>query len=140
MRDRLIRWFTRLNEFLLRISRGSIGGRLGTQTILVLHTTGRRSGQERTIPVAYFENDGRYVLVGSNWGKPRQADWVLNLRRQPRGRIDVGGRSFNVTAREAQGEEYARLWQYVAAREPRYARYQQMTARLIPLVILERTR
>jgi deazaflavin-dependent oxidoreductase (nitroreductase family) len=139
MKDTLIRWFTRFNAFLIRISNGRIGSQLGTQSILVLHTTGRKSGQPRTAPVAYFERDGRYLLVGSNWGKPNDADWVRNLRHEPRARIDVKGRSFDVAAREAQGDEYAELWQYVTGKHPPYLQYQQMTSRRIPIMILERT-
>ncbi len=140
MKDAFIKWFTRFNAFLIGISKGRIGSQLGTQSILVLHTTGRRSGQPRTIPIAYFERDGRYLLVGSNWGKPADADWVRNLRHEPRARIDVKGRSFDVEAREALGDEYARLWQYVTEKHSPYIQYQQMTSRRIPIMILERTR
>jgi len=138
MRAVLTRWFTRLNAFLIRISRGRVGGRLGTQSILLLHTTGRRSGQPRSTPVAYFEREGKYLLVGSNWGRPHDADWVLNLRHDPHGRIDVNGRSFAVMAHEADGEEYLRLWQHVTGRHAPYIRYQSMVSRRIPLVVLER--
>ena len=138
MNDRLVKWFTDFNAFLIRVSRGKIGSQLGTQSILVLHTTGRRSGQRRSTPVAYFEYQGKYLLVGSNWGRAKQADWVLNLRNQPLARIDVRGTSSAVQAREAEGDEYARLWQYVSGKHPPYLRYQQMTARRIPIVVLER--
>ena len=66
-----------INSFLLRISRGRIGSKLGTQTILLLHTTGRKSGQERVIPIAYFDYEGKYLIVASNWGKDQNADWYL---------------------------------------------------------------
>ncbi len=140
MKDILTKWFTRFNEFLIRISKGRIGSQLGSQSILILHTTGRKSGQPRSTPVAYFEHDGRYLLVGSNWGKPRDADWVQNLRQQPRARIDVKGQSLSVNAREAQGEEYARLWQFATERHRPYLQYQQMTSRHIPIMVLERAR
>jgi deazaflavin-dependent oxidoreductase (nitroreductase family) len=138
MKDILIKWFTDFNAFLIRISRGRIGGQLGTQSILILRTTGRKSGQPRSTPVAYFERDGRYLLVGSNWGRPKDADWILNLRQDPHGRIDVKGQSFPVQAREAEGDEYTRLWKYVTLRHPPYLRYEQMTSRRIPILILER--
>ncbi len=140
MNDVFIKWFTGFNAYLIRISKGRIGSQLGTQSILVVHTTGRKSGQLRATPIAYFEHDGKYLLVGSNWGRPQEADWLLNLRSQPRARIDVKGNSFNVQAREAEGEEYERLWQYVTGRHSPYLRYQQMTSRRIPIVILERAR
>lgn len=138
MNDRFAKWFTDFNAFLIRVTKGKIGSQLGTQSILILHTTGRKSGQVRSTPVAYFEQEGRYLLVGTNWGRPKQADWLLNLRSQPRARIEVRGRSFAVMAREAQGDEYSRLWQFVTGRHAQYARYQQTTARKIPIVVLER--
>ncbi len=137
MRDILIKWFTDFNAFVIRISKGRIGSQLGTQSILVLHTTGRKSGQTRATPIAYFEYQGRYLIVGSNWGRKNQADWLLNLRQQPAARIDVNGRSFPVQAREAAGDEYTSLWKYVAGKHPPYLRYQEMTSRRIPVVILE---
>ncbi len=140
MKDIFIKLFTRFNALVIRLSKGRIGSQLGTQSILVLHTTGRKSGKPRSIPVAYFERDGRYLLVGSNWGKPRDADWVLNLRRQPRARIDVKGRSFDVEAHEAQADEYNQLWQYVTDQHSPYLQYQRMTSRRIPIMVLERTR
>ena len=140
MNDRLIKWFTDFNAFLIRITRGKLGSRLGTQSVLLLHTTGRRSGMPRSKPVAYFEYQGRYLLVGSNWGKPNDADWFLNLKKQPHARIEVKGRPLDVQAHEAQGDEYARLWQYVTDRHAPYIRYQQMTSRRIPIMVLERAR
>lgn len=138
MKDLLIKWFTRFNEFLIRVTKGRVGSQLGTQSILVLHTTGRKSGQARSTPVAYFEYQGTYLLVGTNWGRPQHADWLLNLRKQPSARIDVRGRSYQVRGREAGGDEYLRLWQYVSGRHAQYARYQRTTTRQIPIVVLER--
>src|SRR5512140_1216780 len=137
MNDTFIKWFTDFNAFLIRVTRGRIGSQLGTQSILVLHTTGRKTGQPRSAPVAYFEHEGRYLLVGSNWGRSYHADWLLNLRKQPRAQIDVNGRSYAVHAREAEGDEYTRLWQYVTEHHPPYLRYQEMTSRRIPIVVLE---
>ncbi len=140
MKDRFIKWFTEFNAFLIRITKGRLGSRLGTQSILILNTTGRKSGQLRSTPIAYFEHDGRYLLVGSNWGRQHDADWFLNLKRQPRARIEVRGRSLAVQAREAQGDEYTRLWQFVTDQHPPYLEYQRMTSRRIPIVVLEPAR
>ena len=137
MRDHFIKWFTEFNAFLIRISNGRVGSRIGTQSILILHTIGRRSGQPRATPIAYFDYQGKYLLVGSNWGRKNQADWFLNLKKQPRATIEINGRSLPVQARESEGAEYAGLWQYVTERHPPYLRYQQMTSRRIPIVVLE---
>jgi deazaflavin-dependent oxidoreductase (nitroreductase family) len=137
MKARFTRWFTAGNAFLIRLSKGRIGSQLGTQSILILHTTGRKSGQEHATPIAYFEHEGRYLLVGTNWGRPRHADWLLNLRKQPLARIDVKGCSYSVRAREAEGGEYARLWKYVSERHSQYLTYQRSMTRRIPIVVLE---
>lgn len=88
-------------------------------------------------PIAYFDYDDKYLLVASNWGRDKQADWFLNLQKQPRASIEVRGKKFEVQAREAHGEEYAHLWEFAAGEHPQYRNYQQMTARRIPIVLLE---
>lgn len=132
-----IRLFTDFNAFLIRISRGRIGSRLGTQTILILHTIGRKTGRPRSTPIAYFHFEGNYLLVGSNWGRDHDADWYLNLRKQPRARIDVNGRTLQAQARFAENEEYARLWAYVTQKHPPYLDYQKAASRKIPIAILQ---
>ncbi len=137
MKAFLIKLFTGFNAFLIRLTKGRIGSQLGTQSILVLHTTGRMTGEPRSAPVAYFDYQGRFLLVGSNWGRPYDADWVRNLRKDPHGRIEVKGKSFAVQAHEASGDEYTGLWKYVTEKHPPYLRYQTMTSRRIPVVVLE---
>ncbi len=137
MNDLFIKWFMSINAFFLRLSRGRIGSRLGKQTILLLHTTGRRSGQARAIPIAYFEYEGKYLIVASNWGKDRHADWYLNLKKQPQAALDVKGKRIEVLSREAQGEEYDRLWKFATGRHPPYLDYQKMTTRHIPIMVFE---
>ncbi len=137
MKDFFIKLFTSFNEFLIHISKGHLGSQLGSQSILVLHTTGRKTGQPRSTPSAYFEYQGRYLLVGSNWGRDKQADWFLNLKKNPRGRIDVNGKTYAVQAHEATGDEYTRLWQYATQKHPPYLRYQEMTSWRIPVMVLE---
>jgi deazaflavin-dependent oxidoreductase (nitroreductase family) len=138
MKDIFIKWFMSINTLLLRLSRGRIGSQLGTQTILVLHTLGRKSGRDRAIPIAYFDYEGRYLIVASNWGKDKQADWYLNLKRDPRARLEIKGKIISVVAREAQGEEYDRLWKFAIERNPPYLEYQKMTTRHIPIMVFER--
>src|SRR5512143_3117685 len=98
MKDRFIKWFMSINSLLLRLSRGQVGSKLGTQTILILHTTGRKSGQDRAIPIAYFNYEGHYLIVASNWGKDRQADWYLNLQKDPHARLEINGNDVSVVA------------------------------------------
>lgn len=126
-----------INAFLIKISNGKIGGKLGAQTILILHTTGRKSGQPRSIPIAYFFHEGKYLIVESNWGKDNHADWYFNLQKQPQASIEVNGRMIKVNASFAEGEEYSRLWEYVTKKHAPYLEYQKMTERKIPIVVFE---
>ena len=137
MKNIFIKWFMTINAFLIKISNGKIGGKLGAQTILILHTTGRKSGQPRSIPIAYFFHEGKYLIVESNWGKDNHADWYFNLQKQPRASIEVNGRMIKVNASFAEGEEYTRLWEYVTKKHTPYLEYQKMTERKIPIVVFE---
>jgi deazaflavin-dependent oxidoreductase (nitroreductase family) len=137
MKDLLIKWFMAINTLFLRLSRGRIGSKLGTQTVLILHTVGRKSGQERTIPIAYFDYEGQYLIVASNWGKDKNADWYLNLKKNPHAKLEINGQIISVVAREAEGEEYTRLWKFATERHPPYLKYQQMTTRHIPIMLFE---
>lgn len=134
-----IKLFMKLNTLVLRLSRGRLGSKLGTQTILILHTTGRSSGQDRSIPIAYFDDEDRVLIVASNWGKDKNPDWYLNLKRDPHARLEINGKLVSVTAREAQGEEYDRLWKFATGRNPPYLDYQKMTTRPIPIMVFERS-
>ncbi len=140
MRDTFIKWFTEFNAFLIRMGRGRIGSQLGTQSILLLHTVGCKTGEPRSTPIAYFNYQGKYLLVASNWGREKHADWLLKLRKQPRASIDVNGKSLLVQARESNGDEYSRLWKFVTDRHTQYLKYQEMTSRHIPIVVLEPAR
>jgi deazaflavin-dependent oxidoreductase (nitroreductase family) len=131
------RLFMGVNVFFIRISRGWLGGKLGTQTILLLHTVGHKSGKRHTTPIAFFFLEGYYFLVASNWGKPANAAWYYNLKHQPHSAIEVSGKRIAVEASEAQGEEYERLWKYAVEHHPPYAHYKEMTTRSIPIMVLK---
>ena len=136
MKDFLIRIFMAVNSFFIRVTRGRIGAQLGTQTILLLHTVGRKSGQPRVTPIAYFHYEGKYLIVESNWGKDPHADWYFNLRNQAQTSIEVNGQTIQVHVGFAEGDEYTRLWEYVTKKHPPYLDYQKMTKRKIPIVVL----
>lgn len=138
MKNIFIKWFMAINTLFLRLSRGRLGSKLGTQRILILHTTGRISGEQRAAPIAYFETEGSYLIVASNWGRNKNADWYLNLKKTPAAIVEINGQRIAVTAREAQGEEYDRLWKFACERNPPYLDYQKMTTRHIPIMIFER--
>jgi len=137
MKDFLIKLFMDINAFLIRISRGRVGSRLGTQTILLLETTGRVTGQLREVPIAYFFHEGKYLIVASNWGKDKHADWYLNLLKNPHAKLTVKGKTIHTEARDTQGDEYARLWNFATEQNPPYLNYQKMTSRHIPIVVFD---
>jgi deazaflavin-dependent oxidoreductase (nitroreductase family) len=106
--------------------------------ILILTTTGRRSGEPRLRPLIFGEDDGRYVVVASQGGAPRHPDWYLNLRDDPDVHVQIRGERFAARARTAEGEERERLWRRMAEIWPPYDDYRRRTDREIPVVVLER--
>jgi deazaflavin-dependent oxidoreductase (nitroreductase family) len=107
-------------------------------SILLLTTTGRKSGQPRITPLIFREDDGRYVLVASQGGAPEHPAWYLNLREDPEVEVQVKADRFKAVARDAAGEERRRLWALMNEEWPAYDTYQQRTDREIPVVVLER--
>ena len=106
--------------------------------ILILTTTGRKSGEERVRPLIFGEDDGRYVVVASQGGAPSHPDWYLNLAADPNVHVQIKGDRFAARARTAEGEERERLWRTMAEIWPPYDEYQRRTDRTIPVVVLER--
>ena len=121
-----------------RLTNGRFGGRLLGMPVLLLTTTGRRSGERRTVPLTYFEEGDAVLVVGSKGGSPRHPDWYLNLVADPGAEIQVGGERRRVRGRTATAEEAERLWPMVLERAPVYGKYRAKTSREIPLVLLER--
>jgi len=105
--------------------------------VLLLTTTGAKSGAQRTTALTYLEADGALVVIGSFLGEPRHPAWVHNLRASRRANVQIGARRIAVSAREARGEERARLWQQLVALQPDYRAYETRTDREIPVVVLE---
>ncbi len=132
-----LRVFMALNVFSIQTSRGRLGSKLGSQTILLLHTIGRKSGRSYTTPIAYFYVESFYFLVASNWGKDANPAWYYNLMKEPRSSIEVEGKAIPVEAYEADGEEYDRLWQFATEHHPPYLHYKEMTKRHIPIMVLK---
>jgi len=102
-----------------------------------LTTTGRSSGQQRTVTLYAWPDDDRLVIVGSKGGAAHDPAWVLNLRADPRATVTTGKTERDVRAREAHGLERERLWELVTDAFPMYRSYQRKTERVIPLFVLE---
>jgi deazaflavin-dependent oxidoreductase (nitroreductase family) len=107
-------------------------------TILLLSTTGRASGQERTTPLIHRTDDGHWVVVASKGGAPDHPSWFKNLQANPQATIQVKGEVIPVRASVAEGEERERLWRLMTEDWPAYDDYQRRTDREIPVVVFER--
>jgi deazaflavin-dependent oxidoreductase (nitroreductase family) len=137
-KDATARFWTGLHEAAFRASNGWLFNRVGGMPVLMLTTTGRKSGQPRSTMLTVPVRDGeRLVLVASYGGDDRHPTWFLNLRAHPQVEVLMDGRTRRMRARVATREEKAALWPRVTAAAWNYAQYQQQTARDIPLVILE---
>jgi F420H(2)-dependent quinone reductase len=117
------------------------GGRIGRKVpglppLLLLDHVGARSGKLRTVPLAYLEDDGEYVVVASRGGYHKHPGWVHNLRANPDTEIQLGRRRVAVHAREATDAERARLWPPLVELNPTYETYGQYTDRKFPIVML----
>ena len=127
----------RLHAALYRATGGRIGHSAGQITNLLLTTTGRRSGQQRTVPLAYLADGERFVVVASNGGSDRPPGWWANLRRTPERPCRWERGVVPVVARAATPDEHAVLWPRLTAVNPFFAQYVQITSRRIPVVLLE---
>jgi len=116
-------------------------GQFGNRLVL-LTTTGQRSGKAQTTPVMYHRDGERYVVVASKAGAPDHPAWYHNLKANPLATVEVGTESgtetFEVRAHEAQGAERERIWADRVAIAPGFGEYQRQTSRQIPVMLLER--
>ena len=127
----------RLHRWLYRLSAGRLGSLLLGWPIILLTTEGRKSGRPRTVALHALMTDDRYVVVASNAGEDRHPDWYLNLLAGHMGIVQHGRARVHVLARVAEGEERARFWELITARDRSYLEYQARTEREIPVVVLE---
>jgi deazaflavin-dependent oxidoreductase (nitroreductase family) len=133
----VIKVMSRLNTWVYRVTAGKIGGRfLRGAPVLLLTTTGRRSGEPRTAPLLYLQDGERYVVVASKGGMSHHPLWYRNLEANPEVEIEVGRRRMAATAHTATDEEKAALWPRLLAMYSDFADYQARTERAIPVVIL----
>lgn len=106
--------------------------------VLILTTTGARSGEPRVAPLVHSGDGDRLVIIASKGGAPDNPSWYANLRANPVVTVETGGEMFQARASEAEGEERQRLWDAHVAEHPGFAEYPTMTSRVIPVVVLER--
>ncbi|AUY51833.1 nitroreductase/quinone reductase family protein [Streptomyces sp. CB01881] len=126
-----------IEEF--RARGGVVGGRFEGLPLLLLTTTGARSGEPRVSPLAYLADGGRWVVFGANGGRTDHPGWYHNVLAEPAVRVEVGGEAFAALARPlADGEERDRLWATQTGALPVLEQLAGRTGRTVPVVVLER--
>jgi deazaflavin-dependent oxidoreductase (nitroreductase family) len=116
-----------------RANGGKVGGQFEGADLLLLTTTGAKSGQPRVSPLAYFRVDGKLIIIGSFAGADVNPAWVHNLRANPAAHVEIGSESSDVTARELPSGERDELFGRITAAAPGFADYQAKTTRVIPV-------
>ena len=126
-----------IDEF--RANEGRVGGMFEGSPLVLLTTTGAKSGKPTTTPVMYLADGDRYVIIASNAGADNHPAWYHNLRAAPEAKVEVGTEEFGVKAEFVEGEERDELYARMVALAPGFAEYEAKTTRRIPVVALLRT-
>jgi deazaflavin-dependent oxidoreductase (nitroreductase family) len=125
-----------IDEF--RANGGKVGGMFKGAPLLLLHTTGAKTGTRRVAPLAYRRDGDHVVVFGSKGGAPTNPDWYHNLLANPRVTVEVGTEQFDADARVAEGEERERIFEQQKRDIPNFVEYEQKTDRQIPVIVIER--
>jgi deazaflavin-dependent oxidoreductase (nitroreductase family) len=125
-----------IEEF--RANGGKVGGRFEGRPVLLLTTTGAKSGRSFTLPLVYLDDDGRMLIFASKAGAPKHPDWYHNLVANPEVTVEVGTEKYRANAVVVTGEERDRLYAKQVAAMPTFGEYQEKTTRIIPVIALER--
>lgn len=130
--------FTRALADDIRSNGRPTSGPMAGQPLMILHTIGATSGQEREAIVTYSRDGDRYVIAASKGGAPEHPAWYRNLRANPEVTVEIGGETFRARAAIATGDERDRLWTQHATELPQFQEYPKKTDRVIPMITLER--
>lgn len=125
-----------IQEF--RANGGKVTGRMGSAPLLLLTTTGAKSGKHRVAPLGYLTDGNRLIIVASKLGSPTHPDWYHNLLAHPEVTVEVGNETYTATATVIQGEEREHIWAWAAEQFSFINDHQAKTTRQIPLIALER--
>lgn len=137
MQKTFFKIFTNIHVFFYRLSRGRFGSQVRGLPVLLLTTTGRKSGKQRTTPLGYIKDADKYVITASNAGFDFHPDWYHNLITNPQVSIQVKDNLLPSTSRVADADERPRLWKMLVQVAPGYSDYERKTTRQIPLIILK---
>lgn len=137
MRDTTAKQLSTLHTLLYRLTQGRIGRRLVDNDMLLLTTTGRRTGNKHTVPLLYLRDGDDLIVIASWGGRDHHPEWYLNLLANPEADVQIDGHRSPVVAETADPERRAVLWPRVLAAYDGYRAYQSRTDREIPVVVLE---
>lgn len=132
-----LRLWGKVNVPLYRLSGGRVAGKIGRAPVLLLTTTGRKSGQKRTAPVVYLADDENVVVINTNAGNNKIPAWSLNLQANPEAEVERGRRRYPVRARVAEGEERAELWRRHNEQYGGFDFYETKLDRAVSVIVLE---
>jgi deazaflavin-dependent oxidoreductase (nitroreductase family) len=121
-----------------RATGGEVTGPFAGTPLLLMTSTGARTGSPRTNPLAYFDHGGELYVFGAHRGAPKHPDWYHNIVAEPRVTVELGTESFGAVARVLDGEERAAVWRVQIAAAPIFEEYARKAGREIPVVRLER--
>jgi deazaflavin-dependent oxidoreductase (nitroreductase family) len=132
------RFFMATHVALFRATGGKFGGRIQGAPVLLLTTTGNKTGKKRTVPVMSFEQDGQRMVIASAAGAPTHPAWYKNLSANPNVEVEVVGERYEATAETLPADQREKLWPELVKRYPGFGGYQAKTSREIPIVALKR--
>jgi deazaflavin-dependent oxidoreductase (nitroreductase family) len=131
-----LRLFSHIHLLVYRHTGGAIAGRIYGNPVLLLTTTGRKTGKKRTTPLAYLNDDDTMIIIGGSAGGVEHPAWWLNLQANPEAEVQVGRRTLRVRATEATQQEQQRLWSRYPSMQARFAFMQRRMSRKIPVIVL----
>jgi deazaflavin-dependent oxidoreductase (nitroreductase family) len=137
MNKTLLGAITRVHRTLFEATGGKVGGNLGGRPMLLLTTTGRKSGKPRVTPLQYMRDGDDMVVVASNGGNVRHPAWWHNIHANPEATAQTGKGTVRVLGEKANADERARLWPLLVESYPGYQDYEDETEREIPVVVLK---
>jgi len=133
----IIKWMSRGNAWIYRRTDGKLGGVFQKSAVVLLTTTGRKTGQPRVSPLLYLRDGDRVILVASQGGREKNPLWYLNLKTDPKVSVQIKDEVLQLRARDATAEEREHYWPKLVAMYPSFEDYQSWTDRVIPVVICE---
>ncbi len=131
-----LKFFSWLHSTAYRLTGGKLGGQMGKNKVLILTTTGRKTGNKYNTPLFYVEDGPELGVIASAGGSDKPPAWWLNLQSNPEAQVLVNGKTIEIRAEQANSEDKSRVWAKMTERYPAYNDYQKKTEREIPVVIL----